>query len=297
MRAQRGRAVKVLVTGASGLLGRAVCLELRACGYDVVGTAFSRVGEGLVRVNMLEAGEIRDCVLGVRPHVVVHCAATRKPDVCEHDVELTERLNVAEAAAEVGAWVVHISTDYVFDGTRPPYGPDAQPNPLNAYGQSKLQSERAVLGVAADFCVLRVPILYGQVETLDESPVTVIAADLLAGKCGGVDNWATRYPTHTADVAAVIWQLIEHRAADPAFGGICHWSGDEPFTKYGMAQVFCDILGVARESISPYDAPPPGAPRPKNSHLDCTRLESMGIGRRTPFAQGAAQAVRPFAAS
>jgi len=265
-----------------------------------VGTAFTRAGEELLRVNMMEPVEIAACVAQVRPHVVVHCAATRKPDICEHDPRQTERLNVdaarhvATAAAQTQAWMIHISTDYVFDGTHPPYAPDAAPNPLNAYGQSKLESERGVCEVSADFCILRVPILYGQVESLDESPVTVIAADLLAGKHGPIDNWAMRYPTHTADVAVVIRQLIEHKAKDPAFAGICHWSGDEPFTKFGMAQVFCDILGIPKDTITPQDAPPPGAPRPKNSHLDRTRLEALNIGRRTPFAQGAAEAIRPF---
>jgi len=292
--------LKALVTGASGLLGRAVCLELRAGGYEVVGTAFSRVGEGLIRVNMLEPAEIAACVARVRPGCVIHCAATRKPDVCEHDPGQTQRLNVeaarhvAVAAAKAKAWMIHISTDYVFDGTRPPYGPDATPNPLNAYGQSKLASERVVCDVSSDFCILRVPILYGQVESLDESPVTVIAADLLAGKGGRIDNWATRYPTHTADVAFVIRQLIEHKAKNPTFAGLCHWSGDEPYTKYGMAQVFCNILNIHKDTITPQDSPPPGTPRPKNSHLDCTLLESFNIGRQTTFKEGAAQAIQPF---
>jgi dTDP-4-dehydrorhamnose reductase len=265
-----------------------------------VGTAYSRAGEGFITVNMLEPGEIAGCVARVRPWCVIHCAATRKPDVCEHDPEQTQRLNVeaarnvAVAAAKAGAWMVHISTDYVFDGTRPPYGPEAAPNPLNAYGRSKLASEQVVREVSADCCILRVPILYGPVESLDESPVTVIAADLLAGKGGRVDNWATRYPTHTADVAFVIRQLIEHKSKDPAFSGICHWSGNEPFTKFGMAQIFCHILDIPKDTITPQDSPPPGTPRPKNSHLDCSRLESLHIGRQTPFKKGAADAIRPF---
>ncbi len=292
--------MKVLVTGASGLLGRAVLAELQQSGHDVVGTALSRAADNLIKVNMLHPDEIASCMARVRPNCVIHCAATRKPDICEHDPEQTRRLNVdaartiAAEAARTRAWLIHISTDYVFDGTNPPYAPEDAPNPLNAYGRSKLASEEAVRDYGADFCILRVPILYGHIESLDESPVTVIAAELLAGNSTQFDNWATRYPTHTADVAFVLRQMIDHKIANSRFAGLCHWSGSEPYTKFGMAQVFCDIMGIPKETITPQDQSPKGAPRPKNSHLDCTLLQSLDIGRQTPFAKGAALAVQTF---
>jgi dTDP-4-dehydrorhamnose reductase len=290
--------MKVLVTGGSGLLGRAVCRELRGDGFDVVGTALSRLAEGLVRLDVTSHSAVSACVDDVGPGVVIHCAATRKPDVCEGDPETTRRLNVdasrwvARAAAKAGAWMVHISTDYVFDGASPPYFPDSRPNPLNAYGVSKLQSELAVQEVGGDSCILRVPILYGRVETLDESPIGVIAEQVISGKQMAFDHWATRYPTNTADVGFVLTRMIEHKINNPTFRGIVHFSGDEPFTKFEMAKVICDVLGIPKENISPQSTPAAGAPRPRNAHLDCSLLEGLGLIRRTKFKDGVREMMR-----
>jgi dTDP-4-dehydrorhamnose reductase len=292
--------MKVLVTGGSGLLGRAVCGELRGGGFDVVGTAFSRVGGGLIRLDVVDRDAVLGCIEDVGPDFVIHCAATRKPDVCEGDPEETQRLNVdatkwvAEGAAKVGAWMIHISTDYVFDGSGAPYYPDSAPNPLNAYGLSKLASERVVPEVCGDYCILRVPILYGQVESLDESPISVIAGQLMSGEGLEFDHWATRYPTHTSDVGFVLRQMIEHKTANAGFGGICHWSGDEAFTKFEMAEVMCDVLNIGAESITGQSSPAGGTVRPKNTHLDCGLLESVGIGRQRAFRDGVAEMIRPF---
>ena len=293
--------LKILVTGASGLLGRAICSELHkfSC-FETVGTAYSRTTEELVRLNVLERRQIESCIEKVRPDCIIHCAATRKPDICEKDPELTTRLNVdatkwiAVSASKIGSWMIHISTDYVFDGTDPPYHPHSKQNPLNAYGKSKLQSEMVLPEILKDFCILRVPILYGQIESLEESAVTIIAKQLLTPKEQTFDNWSTRYPTHTGDVAFVLRQMIEHKKNDPTFGGICHWSGNEAYTKFMMARVICDIMSIPRQNVTGQDTPAPGAIRPKNTHLDCTLLESLGIGRHTEFAKGVADSIRPF---
>ena len=293
--------MKILVTGASGLLGRAVCAELGACdGFEVVGTAYSRAQKNLLKMNILEKAQIDSCVEEVQPGCIIHCAATRKPDICEGDPELTTRLNVdatkwvAGSASRIGAWMIHISTDYVFDGTSPPYKPDAKGNPLNAYGKSKLESEKVLPPILTDYCILRVPILYGQIESLDESPVSVIAKQLLTGEVRTFDNLATRYPTHTADVAFVLRQMIEHKTLNQTFGGICHWSGNQAYTKFQMAQVMCDIMNIPAQRIEPQDTPAPGATRPRNAHLDCSLLESLGIGKHTDFAKGVADSITPF---
>jgi len=287
---------RILVTGATGLLGRQV---LRACrsvpGWDVVGTAFRRVVPGLERVDLSHPAAARDLLDRFVPDIIIHAAAERRPDVSEKDPEGTQRLNVgatatlAHWAAARGAFVIYISSDYVFDGTTPPYAPDSPTCPVNAYGRSKLDGERAVFAAGAEAVSLRVPILYGEVEELGESPVTVIAKNMLNAAPGerlAMEHWATRYPTHTADVALVLRQMIERRLADSNFKGIFHWSGDEPMTKYEMALVFAPLLGFDPARLVP-DARPPsdGAPRPKDCHLDSSALERLGIGRRTPFAQ------------
>lgn len=281
----------VLVTGASGLLGRMLVRELRAAGFDVRGTAFQRAGNGLDRLDLCDGAAVRDYVARVRPWVVVHAAAERKPDVSEKDPAGTLRLNVeatrtiAAAARDAGAWILFFSTDYVFDGSNPPYRPDAATKPLNIYGRSKRDGELAVRETIADHAILRVPILYGPVESLDESPVTVIAGELMRkrGRRVELDHWAMRYPTLTADVAAICRGILEHKLAHPGFRGTFHFSGNEPMTKFEMGRRIARIVGFPEADIVPNSNPTSGAPRPRDCRLDCGDLEALGITRHTAF--------------
>jgi dTDP-4-dehydrorhamnose reductase len=285
---------RILVTGATGLLGRPV---LRACSanpvWHVTGTSFRRTGPGLARIDLSQAEQIPAFLDRHAPTVILHTAAERHPDVSEKDPAGTQRLNVgataalARWAAEHGTFLIYLSTDYVFDGTTPPYSPDDAPHPINAYGQSKLDGERAILAAGCDAAILRVPILYGDVETLDESSVTVLAKNMLNARPDEqlpMEHWATRYPTHTGDVAAVLRQMVTHRLTHPEFKGIFHWSGNEPMTKYDMACAFARVLTFDVTRLVADPSAPKGAPRPQNAHLDSSVLERLDIGQRTPFA-------------
>src|ERR1700742_4931119 len=129
---------KVAVIGASGLLGRALVDELaQQTGWQVVATAFSRLAPGTVALDIRDAQAVEQFVEREAPDALVIAAAERRPDVCEHDPALARALNVdavrtlAAMARKRDAWVLSISTDYVFDGTHPPYLYDAQPSPIN----------------------------------------------------------------------------------------------------------------------------------------------------------------------
>lgn len=287
-------ASRILITGATGLLGRPVmkaCTAQRA--WQVTGTAFRRAGTGLERIDLSQIEQIPAFLDRTAPSVIIHTAAERHPDASEKDPAGTRRLNVdataaiAQWAAAHRAFLIYISTDYVFDGTKAPYRPEDTPRPINAYGQSKLEGERAVQAAGDNHAILRVPILYGNVEALDESSVTVLAENMRRASPGArliMEDWATRYPTHTADVAAVLRQMVAYKATHPEFRGIFHWSGNEPMTKYGMALMFAPLIGFDAERLVPDPTPPSGAPRPKDAHLDTAKLERLGMGQLTPFA-------------
>ncbi len=283
----------ILVTGASGLLGRAI---VRMCGdipgWRVRGTAFRRAGAALDRLDLRDRAAMRAYVDDLRPDVIVHSAAERRPDVSEKDPAATMDLNVGvtrdltRLAAQSGAWLIYVSTDYVFDGTTPPYRPGDATHPLNAYGRGKRDGELAAREAMPEACILRIPILYGDAEWLGESAVTGVAESMLAGAAPIVcDAWAIRYPTLVDDIGVVCRGLIEHRARNPRFGGTVHWSGDEPMTKYDMAVAMAPHLGYDPAHLTANPHPGTGAPRPRDAHLDCSLLESLDIGRRTSFAQ------------
>ncbi len=293
-----GRPLRALITGASGLLGRAVLSAFRAAGWEIRGSAFRRAGTDLDSVDLRNPEAAGAWVRAHRPEVLVHAAAERHPDLCEGDPEGTWALNVeaprvlAQACREVGAWMVYVSTDYVFDGTAPPYHPEDTPNPLNAYGRSKLAGEGAVLGVDPRFAVLRVPILYGPTSDLGESAVTEPLLRLRAGGVQALDAWALRHPTFTPDVAAWLLRLAELRP-----GGLFHGSGREPMTKADMARRLATWVGLDPRAIQDALAPTPGAPRPRDCRLDCGRLEALGVPEPTPFARGLAELQSCFTTS
>ncbi|VXC12518.1 dTDP-4-dehydrorhamnose reductase [Burkholderia sp. 8Y] len=287
----------VALIGASGLLGRAVAAELAsaaaAADWRLVRTAHRRVDAGSVPLDIRDHDAVRAFVRRERPDAVVIAAAERRPDVCEDDPSLARALNVdavrliATEARAVGAWVLSISTDYVFDGTSAPCFPDDAPAPLNAYGHSKLDGERALLQSDPRSCVLRLPLLYGPVVDWNESAVTsltpaIVASADSANSPARIDAWATRYPTYTPDVAVVIRGMLEHHARGTTISGITQWSSDEPMTKFDIAERIARVLKIDAKLVAQRE-PTDATPRPRDCHLDSGRLEALGIGRRTPF--------------
>ena len=281
---------KAIVTGASGLLGRAIRKAFRNdLEWETVGLAKNRVRDGLTSHDLLDPDATRELLDRVRPDVVIHSAAERKPDLCEGRPEHTRALNVeatsmlCEAARAVGAWTLFISTDYVFDGSNPPYGPADPPCPLNAYGESKLAGEAATLSVDPDNAVLRLPILYGEVEELEESAITVIARALLDTAPAKMDHWAVRRPTLVDDAAIACLGLARLQGAGQDISGVFHFSGSEAMTKYEVALVMGEALGLDASHLESDARPPAGAARPRDCSLDCSSLDAIVSIRRTLF--------------
>ena len=286
------KTMRIIVTGATGLLGRPLMRELEGIpDAHLSGISRSRRGENIVNIDLLDFEAAQEYLRGEKPAVILHLAAERRPDQFDEHPGASRRLNVdavaaiARTARDIGAWMLYLSTDYVFDGTNPPYAPADAPNPLNSYGKSKYEGELALWGATDRGAVLRVPLLYGPVESPDESPVTaLIGAAVEAG--GEVDDWQRRYPTFTPDLARVIRRMVEIQRDDGLFSGTFHWSGDEVLTKYDMVRLIAGYLGKDPSGIRPLRRPPGGAPRPHDTRLDCSALESRGCVERTPFAEG-----------
>ncbi|SAL82671.1 dTDP-4-dehydrorhamnose reductase [Caballeronia arvi] len=287
----------VALIGASGLLGRAIAGELASApsakDWRIVHTARSRADARSVKLDLLDYEAVRTFLREFAPDAIVVTAAERRPDMCENDPARARALNVdalsviSAEARSLGAWVLSISTDYVFDGAAPPYFPDDTTAPLNAYGRSKLDGERALLASDPASCVLRLPLLYGPFADWNESAVTSLTPAIVesadpANPPASMDAWATRYPTFTPDVAVVIRGMLEQHAKGATISGITQWSGDEPMTKFDIAERIARVLKVDAKLVA-QRTPTDATPRPRDCHLDSGRLEALGIGRRTPF--------------
>ncbi len=264
----------VLVTGATGLLGTAVMEKLAGLTHPIP-VSRGAPPDGL-RGDLLEV-ETWERIRAADWDAAVHCAAIRSPERCEENRDVAYRLNVeaaarmAECAAARNAWMVHISTDYVFDGERPPYGEEDATAPVNFYGETKREAEQEVLSRCRTATVLRIPALYGD----PPAPSPLLEEGMAAASAGTecfLDDTIVRYPTHTGDVADVVAFLLRRR-----FAGFVHASAQRAATRYEWARLIGEIMGWntshLRRSIG---RPDRLVPRPRDTHLKVDRLRQLG---------------------
>jgi len=278
--------MKVIVTGASGVLGSAVLNAFESAGHDVAGLGHSRATGKIQKVDLTKVDEVNTFFNKFKPSWVIHCAAERRPDVAEKDPGAAQQLSaevpghLASLSKQLKFTLVYISTDFVFDGTSPPYTPSSATNPLQLYGRSKRDGEFAVLGAdGAKVVILRLPILYGPAPKNFDSSINILL-DVVqdqSGKTYKMDHYATRYPTNVIDVASFLVRLTSVNGPIPP---ILHYSGDEPFTKYEICLTFAKILGLPHKHIIPDAEPPTGEgaiTRPRDCQLYTKETEDLGL--------------------
>jgi len=296
-------AKRVVITGATGLLGRSLVKTFQNCAWNVQGWGFSRADGCLVkRVDVTASAEVIRALDSFVPDVMIHAAAERHPDVIEKNPEGARDLNVeatrflAEECARRNVKFIYISTDYVFDGTAPPYSESSIPNPLNAYGETKFLGEEATKAASGSHAIFRIPILFGDVQQIDESAVTILFKSLRdSSKPCKMDHVQIRYPTHVDHVSAALLRFCtlflesakensKDGAIDNAnFDGIFHFSAREKMTKYEMTMAIADAFEMdvshveADTSAAKAAMTTTAAKRPQDATLACERLEKLDI--------------------
>ncbi len=264
--------MKLLITGANGLLGRA--LSRRAAATD----AFSIAALGRADLDITDEGAVQRALTAERPDWVINCAAFTRVDDCEAQKDDAIRVNgvgaghIANAAAAAGARLVHISTDYVFDGRArqpiPHDAPTADPTELSAYGRSKLMGEQRVRAADARAVIVRTAWLYGHGGPCFPAAILRLARE---GKLRQVVNDQQGSPTYADDLADGILRLVRADAC-----GTFHFANDGACTWYEFA---LEILRRARLDIAikpcTTDEFPRPARRPAYSVLDLAHFEQL----------------------
>jgi len=265
----------ILLIGATGQVGHPLRSALASLG--------TVTAPGRDALDLAAPDTIRAAVREAAPDVIVNAAAYTAVDEAEDEPERAEAVNarapgvLAEAAAEVGAWLVHYSTDYVFDGTATaPYGEDDATNPVNVYGWTKRDGEKAIQAVDIPHLILRTSWVYSarrsnfllsMLRLADEHDTLTVVDD------------QTGTPTSAAWIAeatATILRRLQSMGAPGDFSGLYHLAASGQTSWYGFAQAIFAQFGredVTVEPIPPEEYPTPAA-RPAYTVLDSSKART-----------------------
>ena len=280
---------RVLVTGASGLLGGALVATAPAAVEVVAQTRRLRLPPSLAARAVEETLDLRDAAALARvldrhrPEAVVHTAARTVPSDCEahpaeaHADNVTATGHLVAACAARGLRLLHCSTDLVFDGTAAPYAEDAARHPISEYGRSKAAAED-VVAAYPQALVVRLPLLYGTSPAGDRSVDEVLAGAIRRGEQPALFHDEFRTPLHVHQAGAILWELLTG-----ATTGLIHVAGRDRLSRWDLGCALADRLGLPRERLRrtsrrDFTGRPPRCP---DVSLDVTRLTRL-LGRPAP---------------
>ncbi len=254
--------MKILVTGSNGLLGqklthllqneKSILLIATARGKSILpitkGTFYS--------LDITDSAEVDRVMSEAKPDVVINTAAMTQVDQCETEREacwnanVTSVENLIQSCAKSNVHLVHVSTDFIFDGTYGPLDETAKPNPVNYYGESKLAAEERLINSAISWSILRTVLVYGITEDMSRSNIVLwVKNSLEQGKSIQVVNDQWRTPTLAEDLA-----IGCYLAAKTKVKGIYHISGKDFLSPYDIAIATADFFKLDKSLIKATDS-------------------------------------------
>jgi len=255
--------MKVLITGSNGLLGqKLVSLLYLLPEVTLIATARGENRDEIYEDYIYESMDItsEENVLAVfrkhKPDAVIHTAAMTHVDQCElHkdacvDQNITAVKHIVKACKEVGTFLVHVSTDFIFDGTHGPLTEEETPNPVNYYGWTKWEAEKAVEASGLKWAIARTVLVYGVVQDMSRSNIVLWAKNNLEQKKEiNVVNDQWRTPTLAEDLAKGCWLIVQKQAT-----GIFNISGEEMISPYDLAHIVADVWNLDKGLIKQADS-------------------------------------------
>jgi dTDP-4-dehydrorhamnose reductase len=277
--------MKILVTGAKGQLGTELMQVIAARGDDGVGIDIDTV-------DITQREIVHDVFAQIRPDAVINCAAWTAVDACEDDPDKALTANgvavrwVAEACDAIDAHLVHVSTDYVFDGTKPtPYVETDVPNPQSVYGTTKLAGEAEALAIGTRAAVVRTSWVCGfhgnnMVKSVHKLAQERDSLSFVSDQIG--------HPTFTSDLAPLL-----HTAATDRLAGIFHGTNQGAVSWYEFVREIVRLMGRDPSMVHAITTaelqPPRPAKRPANSVLDNKALRDLGYAPTRDFREPLAE--------
>ena len=251
--------MKVLITGSNGLLGQKLLHKLRedkGINLIAISRGENRVSEknGYIYfdLDITDNNAVEKVIVDQMPDVVINTAAMTNVDMCEDKKDACDALNVnavqylADACQEINAHLIHISTDFIFDGEDGPYTEEDKPNPLSYYGLSKLKSEQLLQAHMVKWTILRTIVVFGTGERLSKENIVLWAKGALEkGDSLNIIDDQFRAPTLAEDLADACILAIKKTAY-----GIFNVSGKETMSIYEMVERIRKYYGLNNTNLN-----------------------------------------------
>lgn len=254
--------MKILVTGANGLLGqKLVSLLQEKEDIELIATARGKSVQTITRgtfymLDVTDKNQVDTLISATKPDVIIHTAAMTQVDDCETKRDACVLNNVTavehliEACSKNGVHLVHVSTDFIFDGTHGPLDETAEPNPVNFYGESKLAAERLIQASNISWSILRTVLVYGVTNDMSRSNIVLwVKKSLEEGKTISVVNDQWRTPTLAEDLAQGCYLASVKKAT-----GVFNISGKDFVTPFDIATQTATFFGLEKSLIQPTDS-------------------------------------------
>ena len=263
---------QILLLGGSGILGSEVLRNLNVESYGYVAPTSTDL-------DIRDNEQLSQFIAGLKPSWIINCAAWTNVDGAESSFKEAREINsmavenLGTAAGSFGCKVIHISTDYVFDGeSSKPYDENSPVNPVNKYGESKLEGENSLLLAAPDSFVIRTSWLYG---ASGKNFVKTIAGKAIQNEEARVVNDQVGSPTSARDLAGAIMSLISNQP-EP---GIYNYSNDGSCSWFELAQRIYERVGANLSLVLPISSDSLNliAKRPRYSLLSKEKWKSLGL--------------------
>lgn len=280
--------MKILVTGSNGLLGQKIvyaCLGKYKNQVELVATA--RGNNRLIQQNgylyqpmdISNHANVLEVIERHKPEIVIHAAAMTNVDACESDREGCLQNNVhavqyiVDACNKFGAHLVHVSTDFIFDGLNGPYTEEAEPNPVSYYGWSKAEAEKIVKEMSNSWAILRTILVYGVADHMSRSNVVLWAKSALEkGNPINVVDDQYRMPTLAEDLAEGCLLAATQKA-----NGVFNISGPDYMNIFELVTRVADHFGLDKSIVQRTDSTGLNQPakRPPRTGFDLTKSRAV----------------------
>lgn len=254
--------MKILVTGSNGLLGQKLIKLLTDENHEVIATARGENRIGYLTkhfiyetMDITSEDEVKEIISRHQPEVVINCAAMTNVDQCEDDREECIKLNVdavkylINACDQNNTFLLHLSTDFIFDGENGPYKETDVASPVSFYGESKLMAEQLLIESKINWAIARTVLVYGITPGMSRSNIILWVKDSIEkGKELKIVNDQWRTPTLAEDLAKGCYLIAKKKTE-----GIFNISGKDLLTPYDMAMKTCDYFGLDKSKIEEVD--------------------------------------------